>query len=69
MNLRMISFARLSCFLIGCHKLSEQAVSRDFRYFAETADIVDTKIFWNTQQQSLINATLFPTQHIIPFSH
>ena len=34
----------------------------------ETADVV-SKIFRITQQESKLNITLFPSQHIIPFSH
>ena len=50
-------------------ELSEHAVFRDFRHCAETADVVVSKIFRITHQESKLNVTLSPSQHIIPFSH
>ena len=42
---------------------------RDFRHCAKTADVVVSKIFRITHQESKLNVTLSPSQHIIPFSH
>ena len=56
-------------YLLGVPELSEHAVFRDFRHCAETADIVVSKIFRITHQESKLNVTLSPRQHIIPFSH
>ena len=48
-------------------ELYGHAVFRDFRYCAETADVVP-KIFWNTHQESKLNVTFSPCQQIISFS-
>ena len=55
--------------VLGVPELSEHAVFRDFRHCAETADVVVSKIFRITHQESKLNVTLSPSQHIIPFSH
>ena len=55
---------------IGCPRIIRTcSFFRDFRHCAETADVVVSKIFRITHQESKLNVTLSPSQHIIPFSH
>ena len=53
---------------IGCPRLSEHVFFHNYRYCAETAEDVDTKILWYTHQKAKRNATQFRSPLITPFS-
>ena len=55
---------------IGCPRIIRTcSFFCDFRHCAKTADVVVSKNFRITHQESKLNVTLSPSQHIIPFSH
>ena len=52
----------------GVPELSEHAFFHNYRYWAETAEDVDTKTFWNTHQKAKLDSTHFRSPLITPFS-